>query len=242
MDGPIKTVRRVNSGSRPREIEQARGKSRDNIERKVEERTRGLTATIEALLKSEGMYRALTENTSDHSFVIDRDGIFKYASPAVTRASGFTLDDFIDHSLERFVPPDDLKVLQTAFHEAIDKPDETVFVPHFNAINKDGGVTYAEALVTDMTAVEGVEGIVVHLRDKVFEPFDRLGAESSNVTGSGIGLTVTKQLIESMGGSVWFESKVGEGTTFWINVPIAESKVEADAALLLVSVSGTSPD
>jgi signal transduction histidine kinase len=86
------------------------------------------------------------------------------------------------------------------------------------------------------------EGIPDDMRDKAFEPFERLGAESSNVTGSGIGLTVTKQLIESMGGSVCFESKVGEGTTFLINVPIAESKVEADAALLLVSVSGTSPD
>lgn len=41
------------------------------------------------------------------------------------------------------------------------------------------------------------------MRDQVFEPFDRLGAEFSNISGTGIGLTVTKQLIESMGHR-WF--------------------------------------
>jgi PAS domain S-box-containing protein len=64
-------------------------------------------------------------------------------------------------------------------------------------------------------------GISDELHDKVFEPFDRLGAETSDTPGTGIGLTVTKQLIESMGGTVGFESTVGEGTTFWINLPIA---------------------
>ena len=69
-------------------------------------------------------------------------------------------------------------------------------------------------------------GISDDMRDKVFEPFDRLGAESSNVSGTGIGLTVTKQLIESMGGTVGFESVVGEGTTFWINLPVASAKAD----------------
>ncbi len=64
-------------------------------------------------------------------------------------------------------------------------------------------------------------GIPDHLQAKVFEPFDRLGAESSDVLGTGIGLTVTKQLIEGMAGTVGFESTVGEGTTFWIDLPVA---------------------
>jgi len=67
-------------------------------------------------------------------------------------------------------------------------------------------------------------GIPGDLHYKVFEPFDRLGAESSSTPGTGIGLTVTKQLIESMGGTVGFESTVGEGTTFWINLPIAKTQ------------------
>jgi len=67
-------------------------------------------------------------------------------------------------------------------------------------------------------------GIPNDMRDKVFEPFDRLGAEASDITGTGIGLSVSKQLIEGMGGSIGFESTVGEGTTFWIDVPLATSE------------------
>jgi PAS domain S-box-containing protein len=70
-------------------------------------------------------------------------------------------------------------------------------------------------------------GIPDDMHDKVFEPFDRLGAEASTVAGTGIGLTVTKQLIGSMGGTVGFESTLGEGTTFWINLPVANADAEA---------------
>lgn len=71
-------------------------------------------------------------------------------------------------------------------------------------------------------------GIPENMWDKVFEPFDRLGAETSNVSGTGIGLTVTKQLIEGMGGNVGFESTEGQGTTFWIDMPT----MSAEAAKL----------
>jgi len=67
-------------------------------------------------------------------------------------------------------------------------------------------------------------GIPEHMRARVFEPFDRLGAENSTTPGTGIGLAVSKQLIERMGGDIGFESKVGEGTTFWIDVPLAQAE------------------
>jgi len=67
------------------------------------------------------------------------------------------------------------------------------------------------------------QGIPADLQMRVFEPFDRLGAENSSTPGTGIGLSVSKQLIERMGGKIGFESTVGKGTTFWIDVPVAQA-------------------
>lgn len=71
-----------------------------------------------------------------------------------------------------------------------------------------------------IAVIDNGPGIPEGMRHKVFEPFERLGAETSNVPGTGIGLTVTKQLIEGMAGTVGFESTLGEGTKFWINLPV----------------------
>jgi len=67
------------------------------------------------------------------------------------------------------------------------------------------------------------QGIPKEKHAQVFEAFDRLGREDSGIAGTGIGLTVTKQLVESMGGAIGFESTVGTGTTFWIDVPLTKT-------------------
>ena len=75
------------------------------------------------------------------------------------------------------------------------------------------------------------KGIPAERRDEVFHPFSRLGMEASKIEGTGIGLTISRQLIESMGGRLDFDSTVGEGSTFWIDVPIADQRtpLAADA-------------
>lgn len=57
--------------------------------------------------------------------------------------------------------------------------------------------------------------------DQLFQPFNRLGQEGSTEEGTGIGLVVTKRLIEQMSGTVGVESTVGVGTTFHIELPAA---------------------
>ena len=65
-------------------------------------------------------------------------------------------------------------------------------------------------------------GIDASQLDKIFEPFNRLGHEGSAILGTGIGLSITKQLLESMDGSISVESTVGEGSHFIVELPLAE--------------------
>jgi PAS domain S-box-containing protein len=61
-------------------------------------------------------------------------------------------------------------------------------------------------------------GIPLHRRDRLFNPFDRLGAEEGEVEGTGLGLALSKGLTELMGGTLTVEAGSGEGTTFIIEL------------------------
>jgi PAS domain S-box-containing protein len=64
-------------------------------------------------------------------------------------------------------------------------------------------------------------GIAPDKLDRVFTPFDRLGAELSPVEGTGLGLALTKRLIEAMGGDIGIESEAGRGCRFWIELALS---------------------
>ncbi|UQB41735.1 response regulator [Thiomicrospira microaerophila] len=70
------------------------------------------------------------------------------------------------------------------------------------------------------------QGIAPEKIKQLFEPFNRLGAEGGAIEGTGIGLTITRRIIELMHGQVGVTSQVGVGSCFWIDLPLAEPDVQ----------------
>lgn len=63
-------------------------------------------------------------------------------------------------------------------------------------------------------------GIAEEQFEKIFKPFDRAGMAHSGIEGTGAGLAIAKALVDAMGGSIGFESELGAGSTFWIDLPL----------------------
>ncbi len=75
----------------------------------------------------------------------------------------------------------------------------------------------ARILVTDTGP-----GIPEDRQALLFRPFERLQAAQLGVEGTGLGLALSKRLIEAMGGVIGVESAAGTGSTFWVELPVAE--------------------
>ncbi len=74
-------------------------------------------------------------------------------------------------------------------------------------------------------------GIEPRFLDRVFTPFDRLGSENSQVEGTGLGLALSKTLVDAMGASLKVESDFGSGTIFTLSFPetaIIRPKIDLD--------------
>ncbi len=74
-------------------------------------------------------------------------------------------------------------------------------------------------------------GIAPELQSRLFAPFDRLGAEGRGTEGTGLGLALSRRLVEAMGGRIGVRSQPGQGSTFWVELPETEGPAERQAAL-----------
>jgi K+-sensing histidine kinase KdpD len=99
-----------------------------------------------------------------------------------------------------------------------------------NAIkyNKFGGTVVVYCRVTSPERIRisvrdtGI-GLSPEKLEQLFQPFNRLGQEAGEVSGTGIGLVVTKRLVELMNGIIGVESTVGVGSVFWCEMDKAEA-------------------
>jgi PAS domain S-box-containing protein len=82
-------------------------------------------------------------------------------------------------------------------------------------------------------------GIARDKLERLFEPFNRLGAESSNVEGTGIGLFLSRRLTEMMGGRLDIASTVGEGTIATLVLKLAKRPISSARAALAPARSGS---
>ncbi|HHJ35385.1 MAG TPA: response regulator [Gammaproteobacteria bacterium] len=98
-----------------------------------------------------------------------------------------------------------------------------------NAIkyNKHGGIITVILKVESnnvarISVIDTGYGIPEYSLDDLFRPFSRLGADELGIDGTGIGLSLCKQLIELMQGRIGVESSYGKGCCFWVELPYVE--------------------
>jgi CheY-like chemotaxis protein len=93
--------------------------------------------------------------------------------------------------------------------------------------NHRGGRVVVQAETRDGAAVLCVRdtgrGLTAAQVGSLFEPFNRFGAESEGIEGTGIGLTIVKALVEGMGGTIAVSSTPGAGTVFEVALPAASA-------------------
>lgn len=107
----------------------------------------------------------------------------------------------------------------------------TNFISNAIKYNRSGGSVTIQHQLDGNRVVTSVTdtglGIPEDQQNHIFEKFYRVsGEDRANITGTGLGLHITKRFIEAMDGKAWFESVQGQGTTFFFSLPIETEAVE----------------
>ena len=109
----------------------------------------------------------------------------------------------------------------------------------------EGEVRLSAAMAGDrlrLTVEDTGIGIPPERAGDLFKPFQRLGQEHGATEGTGIGLTITRDLMALMHGDVGFSSFPGVGSSFWVEFPLAGDEENAIAPISAVQpLSGAAP-
>jgi len=84
--------------------------------------------------------------------------------------------------------------------------------------NRVGGRVVVRLACGSIEVRDTGRGLAQAELERLFQPFNRLGAEATDIPGSGLGLVITKRLVEAMGGTIAARSTPGTGTTFAVGL------------------------
>jgi signal transduction histidine kinase len=148
------------------------------------------------------------------------DEVLILAAPLATER-GIRLEPPLPHTVERRALADPVRLRQVLLN----------LVSNAIKYNREAGtvtISFDETAhsTVRVSVADTGEGIAPEALEKLFSPFERLGAETGPVPGSGLGLVVTKGLVEAMQGRLDVESEPGAGTTFAFELPTEDAAIE----------------
>ncbi|MAS05121.1 MAG: hybrid sensor histidine kinase/response regulator [Ahrensia sp.] len=160
-------------------------------------------------------------------FDMQRETVSDLLKQAIEANQGYADQYDVTLDLEEPVPDCVINIDAARFHQVL--ANLTSNAAKFSA--KGGVVKIGAERLADsirISVIDKGQGIPVEFRNKIFSRFSQADASSSRAkSGTGLGLYISKQIIEQLGGTIDFESTVGVGTTFWFTLPIAEERHDA---------------
>src|SRR5258708_35931384 len=103
-------------------------------------------------------------------------------------------------------------------------------------VTDEGGVTVSATRQENdvgITVRDAGAGIPAEDLRHVFDEFQQGAPRPGHRQGSGLGLTVSRRFVEMHGGSMWVESKLGEGSSFSFSIPLSENVIASPYAIRL---------
>ncbi len=139
-----------------RNLENALGRAREqNKARQFAEST---------LRESEARFRSLTENSTDFTAIVDKEGIFQYVSASHKLGWGYTLEELLGKNAFDFIHPDDIPNTLTEFTKA-QQVEDTIKAVEFRFRHKDGTWRFVEAIGRNLLHDPSISGIIINSRD-----------------------------------------------------------------------------
>ena len=132
--------------------------------------------------------------------------------------TSITLENRCDMDTGIIITSDAMRLRQILFN----------FISNAIKYNKPDGHIFVDFRITSRNMLrinvhDTGHGIPQDKQKSMFQPFNRLGKENGDIEGTGIGLTISQRIAEALNANIGFVSQEGQGSTFWIDLPIGSN-------------------